>query len=425
MRPPLARLKSAGDKTQARRSTRAGFVLGAVPVGAAMALSVGLRLAATALATRLASVPDFGTYATVNAINGFVTVAAMGGWPSYLLATVPKSGVSKQFIRLMERRLTLSCFCVAIIQSLAIAFGLGNRVTPSTVGAAAVLLAGVAFGTVFNEAQRASGNIVPSRFALAIFPPTVTSIVIASVYLAGGAITSTALIAANAAGWAALWLNARLRIRSTYRDVQDSDAFKVSRMDLLLVKLSQAGLGSADIFAVGWLLGSVDGASYAVASRLATTVGFGYTAVVMRYGPLLSGVARDPQQLRDLILRMTRAGILISSPIAVFAAIERTRLLRLFGHSYAHSSSVALVLLIGVTANAVCGPISLAVNVNGQERLSRNVLVISCLLFFIALPPAALMFGPIGAAVSWTTITIGWNITLWIFADFGVRTRVT
>lgn len=392
------------------------LLMGTAPVAIALALSLVLRMLSTVLGTRLSNVSEFGEFATVNAIGVFVGTLAMGGWPSYLLATVPKYGISRQAARDMQKRLALTCFAFVLAQSILILSALRDHSTVATLLFAGVLVTGTTFATVFNEAQRASGNVVRSRFAIAIVPPSVTSISLVACYGIGIAVSSEVLLLANALGWLVLWVLASVSLRRHYVDQVTLDP-GVSRRDLMLTKVSQAGLATADVFVVGWLLGAQQGALYAIASRVATTAGIGYTAVVMAYGPLVSRLAGQPVELRKLTKRMTWLGIAVTVPIVIGASVFRTQLLHLFGPEYVDAQVLMLVLLAGVATNAICGPIGLIVNVTGQEAVGRRTLVTAGVVFFVLLPIVALSFGALGAAVLWTSITLLWNLALWAQVD--------
>ncbi len=114
---------------------------------------------------------------------------------------------------------------------------------------------------------------------------------------------------------------------------------------------------------------------------------------------------------------MTAIGIAVTVPLALIVALWRNQLLALFGPAYVSAGTLLVILLIGVAANAISGPIGLIVSVTGQEAIGRRTLLTACALFFVGLPIATLTLGAPGAAALWVTITVGWNIALWLQAD--------
>ena len=115
---------------------------------------------------------------------------------------------------------------------------------------------------------------------------------------------------------------------------------------------------------------------------------------------------------------------MVSVPIIGLIGVLGPRLLALFGEEYREGYWILLVLLVGSGFNALAGPIGTVVNVNGQERMSRNVMVWSSLGYLAAAPSALYVWGAEGAAVSWTLVTIAWNATLWLKVDYSSRARL-
>ncbi len=275
---------SANEAPSIRR-----LVLWTTPVAISLGLSLALRFLSTVLAARWSPVTAFGEFATLSAVTTLASTLAMGGWPAYLLALIPRAGLSHKTVRKMTRALSLSCIAFVLVQSLAIALALSG----AAVGIhllAALLLVGLVFGTVLNEAQRASGNVVRSRFLIAVVPAGTAIAILAALKLLEIGIDLPLIILANAAGWIALTVVAGRSIRRISA-AQSIDEPFVSRRDLMLSKASQTVLSTADVFFVGWLLGPTPGALYAVATRIAVTAGLGNTAVLMAFGPTVSRLA--------------------------------------------------------------------------------------------------------------------------------------
>ncbi len=206
----------------------------------------------------MSNVDAFGDFATINAISAFTCVLAMGGWATYLLAVVPKQGIDRPMVRNINLRLGVTCVAFVVAQSLFMGLSIPDRTVWSTIVLAGVLLTGMAFATTFNEAQRAAGNIIRSRFSIAVIPPLVTSTGIVLTHSAGHTIGTIDLLLWNAVGWLALWLWASLWLMRSY-SADAGTPLNISRRDLMITKVSQAGLSTADVFVVGWLLGAREG----------------------------------------------------------------------------------------------------------------------------------------------------------------------
>lgn len=408
--------------TSPRPSARA-LAASSVLVGAALGLSTVLRMTTTFLSARWAAVDDFGTYTTVNGAAALVSAIAMGGWPSYLLAVVPKHGLTRRVVRQMKRGLGVASIVWILGQSVFLWLALEGPQLWKPISAGAVLAIGLIFGTTYNEAQRASGNVVPSRFAIACVPPGVTVGLLLVAAGVNSEISSTVVIGAHAAGWIALWAWANRALRGRYVDDPGLELV-VSRRDLFVTKLCQSFLATSDIVAVGWLLGPESAAHYAVASRVAVSAGLGHTAVVMAIGPDLSRSAGQPTLLRHLVRRMTALAFGITVVLAASIIALRDHLLPLFGDDYDGAGTLLIVLVLGVSANALCGPVSLLTNVTGQEHKTRRTLLSATLIYLVIMPVACRMFGVLGAAWAWALTTTGWNVALWLQVDLAATQPV-
>jgi O-antigen/teichoic acid export membrane protein len=192
----------------------------------------------------------------------------------------------------------------------------------------------------------------------------------------------------------------------------------MNREDFTLIKLSQAVLASGDVFLVSLLVGFEEAALYTVATRVASLAGFALNTVAMLYGPRLSAAAHDEVKLRQLTWRATGLSIAGSVPVVLLLVAAREPLLRTFGESYDQAAGLLMILLIGAAANAAFGPIGTVVNVNGQERVSRNVMLSAAVAFVPAVAFSTHLWGANGAAWAWVCVTVGWNTVLWVVTDF-------
>lgn len=274
----------------------------------------------------------------------------------------------------------------------------------------------MSLGSSGVEAYRGLGGVIGSQVLFA-FVPTLIAIALTTIgYVAGVTLTSAHAILYVSTGWLALWIAASVKVRRRC-DASVEWNHPLRRNDFVLIKVSQGILSTADVFIVSVLVGVNQAALYAVATRVAVLAGFALSTVTMLYGPKLSAAALNRDLLKDLTMKATYLSLLGSAPIIATLALNRERILGAFGPQYEAASSILLILLVGTAANAVFGPIGTVVNVNGQERLSRNVMVTAAVVFVVADTVAAHTWGVYGAAWTWVIVTAAWNLTLWFTAD--------
>lgn len=379
------------------------------------------RLALMVVIARVLTTEEFGAYSVVLNVIGLVGVVALGGWPSYFMAVIPKEGVSTKRLREAyagTAKLTL-VGSVAQIGLLVLLLG-GTDHLWLVVLASLILLTFMTTGTLMNEGHRAAGGVVASRWSFALVFPLVAIVILFVFAAVGVEIGVVTVLAATSAGWALLWLLSEwaLRRRVTHR-TPSKVPMEFNRRDLFLVKIAQAVLSASDVLLVSYFASLEDAAMYAVARRITIVAGLGLTTVVMLYGPQLSAAAQDGTKLRTLARRTTMLSFWVSVPIVGALAILGPYILAMFGSEYRSAYSILIVLLIGSSANALAGPIGTIVNVNGQEAMSRNVMLASAgVLLFVSLVLGS-AWGAVGIAWSWSLVTVAWNFALWRRVDYG------
>jgi len=392
-----------------------------IPVAITQGVAMAARFAMLAVAARLSSVSDFGIYTTVSAVVAWAGVLVMGGWPSLMIATVPKEGVTREEIRRVEGKLLKAAIFLAIPQGLLLRIVLGENFTFGIAAATTLLLIAISMGTVTNETHRATGRVLSSRILFAAVPPLITVFSLLVFHFLVSSVAALFIIFGVALGWVGLWLAARASIQYSQASRSGASFEKrhpYNRRDFLVIKIAQSLLASGDVVVVAAVAGITASALYGVARRVATVAGLGLNSVSMLYGPRLSQVSNDPIKLRSVTREATLLSVVFSLPIAAVIGIFGNPVLRVFGADYAEAKPILLILLTGVVVSGIFGPVGTVVHVNGQERLSRNVMLFATSGFIICLYPATLLWGAIGAAATWAVATAAWNIALWTKVDY-------
>lgn len=392
-----------------------------IGLGAIQIAGLALRYGQLILFARLMSLAEFGVYSTIWAVVGWTSLLVVGGWSSYFLAQIPKYGMSIDDLRGAQVAMLKRFLLVAVLQSLFLLALFGRSMGSLSIAAGCLALLGMSFGNAASEAWRAFGVILWSRWLLAALPTILpASLLLGWNYAAGEPTASQALIALSL-GWAAIWLVAiqgSANLARTSETSVSSATRSPSRRDFMIIKVCQGLLATGDVFVVSMLLTFEDAAVYGVATRLAVLAGFALNIVTMMYGPRISAAAVDGNRLRQITARTTRLSVYLSLPVLLALVIAREPLVSSFGSGYAEASSLLLVLLVGTGANALFGPIGTVVNVNGQEKTSRNVMLGACAVFIPGSLAATAEFGMYGAALVSSVVTLLWNLALWRTVNF-------
>ena len=128
-------------------------------VSIAQGLAIVLRMALAVAIARVLTTEEFGAYSVVMNVVAVATVVTMGGWPSYLLAVAPKSGLSLELMNRALLKSSRTLLFVVILEMLALGILLGDEGTAGLLVAAALLLAGMTLGGIENEGLRATNAV--------------------------------------------------------------------------------------------------------------------------------------------------------------------------------------------------------------------------------------------------------------------------
>jgi O-antigen/teichoic acid export membrane protein len=385
-----------------------------------------LRYLLVLAVARHLSVADFGVYSTVLAVVAVTSVLTMGGWPSLLMAVVPKFGLTRALLRKARYSVGLLSVGLGIVQAVVLWVSLRNAWSIGIAAASTLVLLGLSLATLENEALRADGLVVRSRFAYAIVYPGVSLLLLLVVAASDVPLSSALVLTLSALGWVALFAVSRGTSRKRERAGEPED-YRVThdRRAFLATKIAQSVLGSADVLFVSWLAGLEEAALYAVAKRISIIAGLGLNAVTMVYGPRLSSAAVDEHALKSETRRATLLSLCLTLPTVLLLGAISMPLLSTFGTEYEAAWPVLVVLLVGSGVNALAGPIGTVVNVNGQERFSGATMTAFAALYVVAAPLGVVLWGAIGCAVVWASVTALWNLALWIGTDYGRSNRAT
>ncbi|SFN76407.1 Membrane protein involved in the export of O-antigen and teichoic acid [Salegentibacter flavus] len=115
-------------------------------------------------------------------------------------------------------------------------------------------------------------------------------------------------------------------------------------------------------------------------------------------------------ELQNVIRQSSRIIFLASFPISLFLMLFSSFVLGLFGKEFTTGTLALLVLIIGQMVNASAGSVGIFLNMSGNERLLRNLIVFTVLLTLIGYLAFIPKYGIVGAAFASTFGTVLLNV---------------
>jgi O-antigen/teichoic acid export membrane protein len=191
---------------------------------------------------------------------------------------------------------------------------------------------------------------------------------------------------------------------------------------LFLISGSQAILARTDVLLIGIFLNVSDAGVYAVASRLATLVGFGITAINASLAPTIADLYAQKAhvELQRIVTFASRLVMLYAVPVMVVLWVGGRFLLGLFGAEFQRGYSVLLLLSAGQIVVALAGSVGFLLTMTGHHQLALRVIgataVVNLGLNLLMIPK----WGMQGAALATMLATACRSLTLTYF----VQTRV-
>jgi O-antigen/teichoic acid export membrane protein len=171
----------------------------------------------------------------------------------------------------------------------------------------------------------------------------------------------------------------------------------------LLIGAAGVITGQLDTVFVGIFLENSEIALYRVAAQGATLIWFGIQILQSISAPYFARLhsSGDYQSLKRLFKWSTILSILSSLPIFIIFILFGGRIIEFaFGKEYADAHSLLIILSVGYTINASCGPIgSILIMIGREYFVSRVLMVTSAINILMALVLIQLV-GVTGVAIS-------------------------
>lgn len=392
-------------------------------------LAAGLALAVQiALARRLGDV-GYGEFAVVVAWLQLMLVFADGGFATAALRYVAAYQACAQLGRLRGflARSTQISAVVSLLLGLVLALAAVALHRPeSTYSATSFLLAGAALPLMSQVVLRSAvvrgfGDVVPSMLLNLVQPAFLLSALMIVPLLISAEITVTAALALQLTG-ALLAVGIAVRMGQRFEPALTSEPRSefltrewLSTASLMLVASSLIYLqGRTGVIFSGMLLDARAAGGYAIVEKMADLALFGLISINLLVAPKFAALhaQRQHEQLRRCA-RLSAGGatafmLLTVVPLVIFGK----QVLHVFGEDFVFAYPALLILLAGVSVNALCGSVGFLLSMTGHQRDTVCIALVSLgvnLVLSLLLIPA---YGIEGTAAANAISMVTWNVMM-------------
>ncbi len=159
-----------------------------------------------------------------------------------------------------------------------------------------------------------------------------------------------------------------------------------------------------------------------VVQRISFLISFALIAVNYIAAPKFASLFKQKKiiELKELSMFCSRILFIIAIPLCALLFFLSAEILLLFGEDYVNASYLLQVLIFGQFINIICGPVAFLLNMTGNEKDMRNILLLTGSLSIILGFILTFHYGVLGAAISTSTSLIIQNL----LAAFYVRKRL-
>ncbi|MEL6757093.1 MAG: oligosaccharide flippase family protein [Pseudomonadota bacterium] len=379
----------------------------------------GINLIFGILAARLVGDETFGSYVSVIAIAGLLSVVTAAGLPSLLqreLSLARGSGnfsmltpliqwfvainfffaVSAVLVALFAQEYLVYAFLFVCVSNIAAAFGAINN------GFERVLLS-----QWIGSIVRPLGAVLALVLVYQMFGPSLSGLLVSQILGVSLALIFFSIF------W--IWPNfqtMKKALRSSWWSAQHAKVLKggvlISGTQFLINSKTQI-----EIFLLTFLASPVDVAYYYAASRAALVVAFFSTSTFLMAEPRLTrlmSAKEDASLLKEV--RSTRQIAFFGTLVAAsFAALLTPYYLGLYGEGFASANTVMYLLIFSIVLRSMFGPALPILRASRQDYPALKVSVITLLLFTPLSIILIMQYGIVGAAMGslvYSTINEFW-----------------
>ena len=149
-----------------------------------------------------------------------------------------------------------------------------------------------------------------------------------------------------------------------------------------------------------------------VVQRISFLISFALIAVNYIAAPKFASLFKQKKiiELKELSMFCSRILFIIAIPLCALLFFLSAEILLLFGEDYVNASYLLQVLIFGQFINIICGPVAFLLNMTGNEKDMRNILLLTGILSIILGFILTFHYGVLEAAISTSTSLIIQNL---------------
>lgn len=172
-----------------------------------------------------------------------------------------------------------------------------------------------------------------------------------------------------------------------------------------------------DVFLLKRNYGNEVVAFYAIAIKLITILSMVILSITINCAPKISEyyAKKDKLLLQDLCKRTARITFGINFVVALVMLVFLDRILGVFGAEYVTMKNTFYILVVSQLVTSAFGTVPIYLNMTGRSRVYQYILLVTLgfnLIMNIILIP---LFSTIGAAITFTTCVILWNVLVALY----------
>jgi O-antigen/teichoic acid export membrane protein len=388
------------------------------------ALGAGLTLFSTVIFARVLGVDDFGLFSLGLTIITITSILVRAGMDNVVLKQVAAHSNQDEEISngYIYSSLILICsnglIVSVIIWVLADTLSLNVFNKPDLGGFLQLLslvIVPMSVAFILGETNKALGRTAYAAFLQAVLPIFITLTVFS-------VLSIIEIVSLGTIGFAVIfgYLGSALTsAKSLLLNIVSIKRIKVRLFDLyrqgfpmLLVSAGAMVMSWADTITLGIFCSASDVGVYFAASRTALVTTLILVAVNAVSGPIYARLHKEGkiEEIATLAKKSSMLLLLIVMLPTSFLLLFPEWVMHWFGEGFSLGASILVVLTVGQLVNVTCGSVGCLLVMTGNEKIMRNIILITAAMNIILNVLLVREYGPIGVAYATAFSTVMWNI---------------
>jgi O-antigen/teichoic acid export membrane protein len=388
------------------------------------ALGAGLTLFSTVIFARVLGVDDFGLFSLGLTIITITSILVRAGMDNVVLKQVAAHSNQDEEISngYIYSSLLLICgnglIVSVIIWVLADTLSLNVFNKPDLGGFLQLLslvIVPMSVAFILGETNKALGRTAYAAFLQAVLPIFITLTVFS-------VLSIIEIVSLGTIGFAVIfgYLGSALAsAKSLLLNIVSIKRIKVRLFDLyrqgfpmLLVSAGAMVMSWADTITLGIFCSASDVGVYFAASRTALVTTLILVAVNAVSGPIYARLHKEGkiEEIATLAKKSSMVLLLIVMLPTSFLLLFPEWVMHWFGGGFFLGASILMVLTVGQLINVTCGSVGCLLVMTGNEKIMRNIILITAAMNIILNVLLVREYGPIGVAYATAFSTVMWNI---------------